>query len=370
MTVHQESRRVRTWSQLRCGTLGAAALLMLAASAWAGSDERKGTAGATELLLHVGPRGSALGNSVTSDVSGIESAFWNPAGLGRLEHTEAQFSHTQYIADMKLNYAAIGVKAGGFGSLGFSAKVLSIGDVLVTTEAAPEGTGEILNPTFTVLGVSWGRQFTDRVQFGATVAYVNEAIASAHASGFAFDFGVQYQTGWNGLQLGMVMKNFGPSMEFTGSDFEANLPPPDSDPSAGNRTFNASSAAFEMPSYFVLGASYDVYNASQQRLALKSSFQNNNFEFDQLAGGVEWTYRESYALRASYYGSFGSLTRPDGEDGSIEFNGGDDLYEGFALGAGARMKAGESGHLGIDLAWRPVREFFDDVLEVGVNFSF
>lgn len=370
MTVHQKSRRGRTWIRLLSGALGAAALFVLVASAWAGSDERKGTAGASELLLHVGPRGSALGNSVTSDVYGIEAAFWNPAGLGRLESTEAQFSHTQYIADMKLNYAAIGVKAGAFGALGFSAKVLSIGEVLVTTEAAPEGTGEILNPTFTVLGMSWGKQFTDRVQFGATASYVNESIASAHASGFAFDFGVQYQTGWNGLQLGMVMKNFGPSMEFSGSDFEANLPPPDSDPSAGNRTFSSNSAAFEMPSYFVLGASYDLLNANQQRLALKSSFQNNNFEFDQLSGGLEWTYRTNYALRASYYGSFGSTTGANGEEGSIQFDGGDDLYEGFALGAGAKIGAGDSGHLGIDLAWRPVREFFDDVIEVGINFSF
>ncbi len=345
-------------------------MAVLPGTATAGSEERKGTSGATELLLQVGPRGSALGGAVTSDASGVEAAFWNPAGLGRLEHTEAMFSHTKYIADMDLNYAAVALKAGNFGTLGFTAKVLSIGDILVTTEAAPEGTGEILQPTFTVLGLSWGRTFTDRVTFGATVNYVNESIASAHASGMAFDFGLQYSTGWNGLRLGMAMKNFGPSMEFSGSDFEANLPPPDSDPSSGNRTFAATSASFEMPSYFTLAATYDLFAANQQRLQLLGSFQNNNFEFDNLSGGLEWTYHEDYVLRASYFGSFGSTTGADGEDGSIQSQGGNDLFSGLALGAGAQIHAGESGRLGVDLSWRPVREFFDDVVEVGLRFSF
>jgi hypothetical protein len=358
-------------NRLMMRALGLAVLLAVSAgAAWAGSEERKGTAGAPELLLHVGPRGTALGNAVTSDSRGVEAAFWNPAGLGALEGTEAIFSHTQYIADMKLNYAAVAVKAGGFGTLGFTAKVLSIGDIIVTTEEQPEGTGEILEPTFTVLGLSWGKQFTDRVNFGATMNYVNETVASARASGVAFDFGVQYATGWNGLALGMAMKNFGPSLEYTGSDFEVNVQPPGGDPSQDNRTFRASSAAFEMPSYFTLAATYDVWNANQQRLAFLGSFQNNNFEFDRLTGGLEWTWREDFALRGSYFSSFGSTTNANGDESGIEFDGGDDLYSGFALGGGARIRAGDSGRLGVDVAWRPVRDFFDDVIEVGLKFSF
>jgi hypothetical protein len=42
---------------------------------------------------------------------------------------------------MTLNYAAIAAKVGKVGVLGVHAKVLSIGDVIVTTEDAPDGTG-------------------------------------------------------------------------------------------------------------------------------------------------------------------------------------------------------------------------------------
>jgi hypothetical protein len=270
--------------------------------------------------------------------------------------TEALFTHTEYIADMSVNYAAVAVKAGGLGVLGFSAKVLSIGDIIVTTESAPDGTGEILSPTFGVFGLSWGRQFTDRVNFGATVNYVNESIASARASGVAFDFGLQYATGWNGLQLGIVMKNFGTNMEYEG---------PDSD----NRTFRSTAAAFEMPSFFTLSATYNLLNANQQRLAILGAFQNNNFAFDDVTGGLEWTYREDYALRASYFASFGSVENESGDE-EIDFDGGNDLYDGFALGAGAKFRAGDAGKIGVDVSWRPVTDFFDDVVEVGFRMSF
>ena len=118
--------------------LGLAALLALSASsAWAGSDQRSGTNGASELLIPVGPRASALGPSVASDISGAEATYWNPAGLASVQGTEALFSHTEYFADMKVNYAAIAAHAGNLGVVGFNAKVLSVGEVIVTTEAAP-----------------------------------------------------------------------------------------------------------------------------------------------------------------------------------------------------------------------------------------
>src|SRR5262245_40047849 len=229
----------------------ASGLLLAAPGAQAGSDGRKGTAGASELQIPVGPRSTALGGTVASDVTGIEAMYWNPAGLGATTATEVLFSHTNYFADMKVNYAGVATKAGGFGTIGLAAKVLSVGDVFVTTEQAPDGTGEILHPTFSVLGVSWGRAFTDRVNFGATINYVNENIADNTASGVAFDFGVQYITEWHGFRFGMAAKNIGTSMEFRGPGFDLATHDPNSDPNAGNRILSFSSASFEMPSFLV-----------------------------------------------------------------------------------------------------------------------
>jgi len=341
----------------------------LASTAFGGSEERKGTGGAMELRLPVGPRGSALGQSVVGDVSGVEALFWNPAGLGAVENTQAMFSHTAFFADMKLNYAGVVTSLGGFGALGFNAKVLSIGDVYVTTEEAPEGTGEILTPTFTVLGLSWGRQFTDRVLFGGSVNFVNEDIQSMTARGVAFDFGVQYLTDWRGLRFGLSMKNVGPSMEFSGEDATVAHQYQNADPTASSRIVSPSSAAFEMPSYFSFGASYDAYTNPRQRLALLGAYQNNNFVGDNVCAGAEWAYRNQFFLRGSYFGSIRqTVDRVTGDEG-LDFARGDDLYAGWALGAGASVESGET-LLGIDVTWRGVRDFFDDVVEIGLSVKF
>lgn len=351
--------------------LGLALITAAAGPAYAGSEERKGTNGAFELQIPVGARGTALGGALGSDVTGVEAIFYNPGGLGATTGTEALFTHTAYFADQKLNYAAVATKMGNFGVLGFSAKVLSIGDVIVTTEDQPEGTGEIANPTFIVLGASYGRQFTDRVAFGFTLNYVNENILNTTASGVAFDFGVQYATGWNGLKFGMTMKNFGPNMQFHGPGFEFATQTSGSDPSSSPRIVTLESSAFEMPSYFNLAASYDLMKSSDSKLMLVGSFQNNNFQGDDVRTGLEWGWRNTLALRGSYYGSFHStFDAATQSEGSQSFRSGDDVYSGLALGAGVNVRTGDTGRLGVDFSWRPARDFFSDTYETGVRFTF
>lgn len=366
---HMRPKALAVRSLMLCALAVLALLVGGVGTAFSGSDERIGTNGAHELRLPVGPRGTSLGGTVVGDVEGVESIFWNPAGLSSLEGTEALFSNTSYFADQKLNFIAIGTKAGDFGVLGLNVKVLSIGDVIVTTEDAPEGTGEIIEPTFTVLGFTMARQFTDRVRAGLTINYVNEHIISTSASGVAVDLGFQYLTGWRGLKLGMVMKNFGTSMKFDGENFELATRPPDSDPQAANRTFRTTSSAFEMPSYFSLAASYDLLSAPQQRVALLGLFQNNNFEGDNLTGGLEWSYRNMFAVRGSYFGSIINKVDPLTREDKGEFKSGDDLYQGYAFGAGAKLQSGGT-NVGVDVAWRPVRDFFDDTVEVGLRLKF
>ena len=351
--------------------VAALAMLTLAVgNAQAGSDGRKGTAGASELQIPVGARGTALGGAVASDVTGIEAMYWNPAGLGASTGTEVVFSHTSYFADMSVNYAGVVTQAGNFGSLGLAAKILSVGDIIVTTEQAPDGTGEILHPTFAVLGLSWGKAFTDRVNFGTTINYVHEDVASNVASGVAFDFGVQYATNWHGFRFGMSAKNIGSTMEFSGPGFEINGRDPNADPNAGSRTLNFSSDGFEMPSYLVLSSSAVVMRNNMSSLTALAAFQNNNFSGDQLRAGLEWGYRNMVTLRGSLYGTFNGTTDQITGDETFSFDGGDDLYSGAALGAGLKTRFGDAGKIGVDLAWRPVKEQFDDIVEVAVQMNF
>ena len=83
---------------------------MLCIAAFAGNTNRTGTAGAQELLIPTGADGIALAGSNIAFTSGVDAIFWNPAGLARGSfNTEAFFSHESYLADIGVDYGAVGV---------------------------------------------------------------------------------------------------------------------------------------------------------------------------------------------------------------------------------------------------------------------
>ena len=103
---------------------------------------RVGTSAASQLLIPVGARDMALGGSSAAASTGIEALHWNPAGLASSTSAATILAQTtSYLADMQLNYAAVGANLGSFGHLAVSMKALSVGDIAVTTTSAPDGTG-------------------------------------------------------------------------------------------------------------------------------------------------------------------------------------------------------------------------------------
>ena len=62
-------------------------LVILVISAMiAGNPTRTGSSGASELLIPVGARGVALGESSLMSAVGVDAIYWNPAGLSRGTH--------------------------------------------------------------------------------------------------------------------------------------------------------------------------------------------------------------------------------------------------------------------------------------------
>lgn len=337
----------------RLGKVVLAALVALHAGlAWAGTEERMGTGGANELRIPVGARSVGIAWSNLGSVGGAEALFTNPAGLAATErNTEVMFSYARYIADMNLNYIAIGQKLGGFGSLGFTAKVLSIGDIIRTTESAPDGTGDVFSPTFATIGVSYAKSLTDRVNFGGTIAYTSESILQTKSTGVSFDFGFQYETGFHGLRIGGAMKNFGASQEFGGSDFEMNQQIPEDDPQAANRTLALTSAAFELPSQFGGGVSWPAIQGVNT-LMVHAIYQSNSYGLDELRLGGEYDWKDMFAVRLGY-----------------RYSSADEDLWGLTYGAGAQIGF-SGGRMRIDYAGQMVDSFFDDVHHIGIGFEF
>lgn len=335
------------------------ALLALAPAAIAGGLDRVGTAGAQELRIPVGAAATAIGGSTVALGNGLGNIFYNPASLAGIDENQALVSYSTYLADSKVNYGAVSTKLGSQGNIAFSIKVLNIGDIIVTTEASPEGTGEILNPNFAVLGVTYGRRMTDRVLLGASAHYVSEKVAEVSANGFAVDLGVQYDTGWRGLRFGFAMKNVGPDMQFDGANLEQRIQVPGDDPSSQPHVVRLQSAKFEIPSYLQIGVSYDLPMGEDRHASVFGAFQGNNFSTDEYRIGAEFPIGSFLALRAGYVGQ---LAMSD-EDRQQDY-----LYS-YSYGAGFNFKLGERP-FALDWAGTHVGEFFDDNQQVSLSIEF
>ena len=318
-------------------------ILLLAMDAFAGGGKRTGTGGASELLIPVGPRGIAMAGANLSTSTGIEALFWNPAGVALMQNNaDVIFSHMSYIADIGVDYGAIAANFEGFGVISFSIKTLSVGDILITTTSNPDGTGETFSPSFIVAGLSYSRQLTEAISIGLTTNFISERMADVSASGVAFDVGVMYKNlaDINGLSLGIVIKNLGPEMKYSGGGLfqqgqieNVNRPP---------TFYTIDAAAFELPSNFQLGLGYTPVLDEINSLQFSGIYQNNNFSGDEYKIGGEYGYDNTFFVRAGY---------------QLAPQVSDDYLYGFTAGVGIDYEV-EGFGFKVDYAFREV-EFFD-----------
>ncbi len=325
------------------GVLGLLLLVNAVALAGGGRD-RAGTSASPQLLIPAGARGTALAGSGMSTASGIDAIFWNPAGLARSAYkSDVMFSHMEYFADMTLEYVAVATKLGGFGSLGFSVKSLVVGDINVTTEDQPDGTGEVLTPDFLTFGAHYSKVLSDRVSVGFTTKIISESFQSVGATGIAFDAGVQYKAiaGLEGLSIGVVLKNFGPSVTYGGSGLLRRGKVSGVDRPASLVRIEAQPS--ELPTTLELGTSYAYSLGETSMLNLSGVFQNNNFADNEFRFGAEFALEDFLFLRGGWVVADENDTNP--------------FIFGLTFGAGVSFQAGGLD-LNLDYAFRDV-EFLD-----------
>jgi hypothetical protein len=267
------------------------AILSLLTTAEA-QNKRIGTSAAPELLIPVGARDLAMGGSSIANSYGTEAIYWNPAGLGRLPYSaEGLFSTMSYIADINVSYGAVGASFGSFGNIALSVKSINFGDIPLTTEEDPEGTGgRFFSPTYITTGLTYARGLTDAISVGISAKLISEQIDQVSSTGIAFDFGVQYTNlvGLPGLDLGVVIKNIGPEMQFGGPGLYRNAT--SSDGRRPEQKYKIEAASFELPSLVEIGVAYGQKIGENMTWKLNGAFTNNNLYLDEYKIGGEYGY--------------------------------------------------------------------------------
>ncbi|RMF10961.1 MAG: hypothetical protein D6762_00395 [Candidatus Neomarinimicrobiota bacterium] len=245
-----------------------------ASALFAGTIRSQGTAGATQLLIPVGAQNVATSTANVATVSGVEALYLNPAGVARFDKGfQGTASTLNYIADIKITYAGFVTNLGRAGSFGLALKSLDFGKIPVTTADATEGTGENFSPTFITAMMNYSKSFADRVDFGVNAKLVNETIINTSATGLCVDLGVQYKFADQPLAFGVVLRNLGNRMEYTGSDLEQKLTPQDAQSGTIEENFRVKSQAFDLPAVLDVSVDYSVIKG----LDLMASYRNYSF---------------------------------------------------------------------------------------------
>jgi opacity protein-like surface antigen len=290
-----------------------------------------GTTGATFLELGVGARAIGMGSAFVATANDVTALYWNPAGLARLNSSEATFMHANWFVDAAFDYASLALSLGSTGTLAVQFTSLSVSQEPVRTILQPEGTGELFDGGSVALGLGYAYNITDHVSLGIGAKYINETIWHSSASGFAMDIGTLFVTSFNGLRIGMSIANFGTKMRMSGSD-AAVLVDPDPTKAGNNEKIPAryDTETWDLPLIFRVGVAMEVFETADHRftLAVDANHPNDNTEYLNVGG--EYSFDDTFFARAGYANAFVK----DGET---------DLTLGFgvkyALSAGTAAKA-------------------------------
>lgn len=307
---------------------------------YAGDPSRKGTTGAEQLLIPVGAKGIATSGAFVSNMVGVDAIYYNPAGLSHIKGSETVFSYMSYLADINISYFALGTNLGDFGSLGFSVKSFSFGDIPVTTFDAPDGDGSTYSPSLMTIGLSYGKIITDRVSVGVTAKVINENIMDVTASGFALDFGVQYRFPSN-LSIGAAVKNIGTNMKFSGQNLRYKSTLPGSQPGSKDASWEAVTEEFQIPSYFELSTAYSYNLDDDNFMQLGGVFRNNNASEDEMKFGLEYGFMNMFFVRGGY---------------DLLLKNSDQAIKGLSAGAGINYSSDGIG-MTFDYAYQAIKDF-------------
>ena len=335
-------------------TTGILIILLLPSFINAQKVTKTGTTAAKFLSIGIGPRANAMGGAFSSVSDDASAIYWNPAGVAYSDQFQALFTYSSLFADIKLNYFGLIIPAGSAGNFAVSVTALNYGELKVTTENQPEGTGETFTPGSYSFGLSFARFITEDFIVGATAKLITENIYHSNATGVSFDVGTIFKTPFYGIKFASSITNYGTKMQISGDDLLIRY---DVDPqsSGSNNTVDANIATekFDLPLRLQIGISKDFIFMENQRftLAVDGIVPNDNDQSVNIGGELA-LFDDMISLRGGYKSLFLK-----------------DSQEGLTFGVGFKYNRAGFINIGVDYAFQKY-DYLGNVHSFGVILKF
>jgi hypothetical protein len=161
-----------------------------------------------------------MGEAFTSLANDASAVYWNPAGLGLLDHREVMLMHNEWLVSTRYEYLAgvLSMPFGGFA--GASLTYLDYGSIEGRNEVGSRSAN--YSAYDAAFSLSYARKVREDLTAGMTLKAIQSKIETQKATAFAEDMGLLYKAPICGLQAGLMVQNFGTSLRF----IEENVPLP------------------------------------------------------------------------------------------------------------------------------------------------
>jgi len=313
-----------------------------------GENRKLAQTGMKFLSVSVDARFSALSGANAALEGASTSLLYNPAGMANMSgFANVALGQVNWIADIRYLFGSTSFSFadGRYGIFGLSFVSIDYGDFQGTVRADNEqgflDTG-IFSPTAFAVGFGYAKSLSLKFSVGGQVKYVFQdlqggivsfnADETAQTESFemnvvAFDFGIQYKTGFESLKFGMSVRNFARELKYI-------------------------EESFQLPLTFKLGLSIDLIdfttvNPDIHSLLVAVDASHPRDYTEQVDFGLEYLFLKTFALRFGY-------TFPADE-------------QGFSLGAGVNQEIGNFGFR-LDYAYTSFG-IFDDIHRFTIQFA-
>lgn len=256
-------------------------------------DSRTATTGWQFLKINPNTRAAGLSETYLAVANDVSSLYWNPAGLTQLDTSKYHFAidHTDYAGGTNNEFAGLVYRAGSNTLLGLSMQYYNAGEMEVTTEFMPQGTGQQIMASDIAIGLSVARELTDQFSFGITVKYLREDLASVHNQNMAFDFGFRYDIGAANTRFAVGLQSFGFNTSPSGSVQTTLL--------SGDTLFT-DFTEIAVPTVFRLGVAWDAIKNDRNMLTAAAQLNHPTDNNETYSLGFEYAWKQLFFARTGY----------------------------------------------------------------------
>lgn len=263
-------------------------------------DARSGTSGFQFIKISVDPRSAGMGLSNVADAKDASSLYWNPALAAQAPKSELMISHTEYFADISMEYIGYIQRYKSF-TFGGSLQYLNSGEMEETTEFEQMGTGRTFSTVHLSAGLTASHRITELFSYGLTLKYLTERLEEVQVNTAAVDFGFFYRVGETGLRFSVGLNNFGLDATPTGETVHQ---------TTEGEVVEDEFEDTPLPTRFIIATAFDAYENENLKLIVTGQITNPSDNAEKFSIGSELQFLDQFFVRTGYQFGYKEVALP------------------------------------------------------------